>query len=197
MTRAAKEQKLFDIPARLPNGFIYKPEFLTHEEEQTLLATIKALPLRQELYRGEYRAKRRSFSFGWGYDFDRKRRIPGPTLPRFLGGAVRKMAKWLDIPRGRIVNAHVIEYPPGGAIGWHVDSEDFEHVIGLSLLGWCRMRLRPLSKIGDARSAVSIDLEPRSLYVMQKDVRWNWQHSIPKTKTLRYSITFRTLPRGL
>ena len=25
------------------------------------------------------------------------------------------------------------------------------------------------------------------------DVRWRWQHSVPATKALRYSITFRTL----
>jgi hypothetical protein len=28
---------------------------------------------------------------------------------------------------------------------------------------------------------------------MEGDVRWRWQHHIPPTKELRYSITFRTL----
>jgi alkylated DNA repair dioxygenase AlkB len=48
----------------------------------------------------------------------------------------------------------------------------------------------------DPKKVVSIELEPRSAYIMQKDIRWKWQHSVAATKTLRYSITFRTLPPG-
>jgi alkylated DNA repair dioxygenase AlkB len=36
-------------------------------------------------------------------------------------------------------------------------------------------------------------LEPRSGYVLAGKARTAWQHSIPPTKELRYSITFRTL----
>ena len=40
----------------------------------------------------------------------------------------------------------------------------------------------------------ALDLrEPRSAYVLKDDVRWKWQHSIPPTPALRYSITFRSL----
>ena len=28
--------------------------------------------------------------------------------------------------------------------------------------------------------------------MMDDDIRWRWQHSIPPVKALRYSITFRT-----
>jgi hypothetical protein len=30
---------------------------------------------------------------------------------------------------------------------------------------------------------------------MQDEIRWQWQHHIPATRELRYSITFRTLRR--
>ena len=40
---------------------------------------------------------------------------------------------------------------------------------------------------------LSLDLAPRSAYQLCGDVRWRWQHSVPATKALRYSITFRTL----
>jgi len=36
-------------------------------------------------------------------------------------------------------------------------------------------------------------LEPRSIYVMGGVARWNFQHSIPAVKELRYSITLRSL----
>jgi alkylated DNA repair dioxygenase AlkB len=36
-------------------------------------------------------------------------------------------------------------------------------------------------------------LAPRSLYVMRRKIRSDWEHSIPPVKELRYSITFRTV----
>jgi alkylated DNA repair dioxygenase AlkB len=54
------------------------------------------------------------------------------------------------------------------------------------------MRFRPLEAPPGRQQAVAIDLAPRSSYVMQGPIRWGWQHSIPPTKALRYSITFRT-----
>jgi alkylated DNA repair protein (DNA oxidative demethylase) len=46
---------------------------------------------------------------------------------------------------------------------------------------------------GDARQVAEVTLEPRSAYVLAGAARFAWQHSIPPTKALRYSITFRTL----
>jgi len=36
-------------------------------------------------------------------------------------------------------------------------------------------------------------LAPRSIYRLEGEGRWAWQHRIPPTPGLRYSITFRTL----
>jgi alkylated DNA repair dioxygenase AlkB len=55
------------------------------------------------------------------------------------------------------------------------------------------MRFRPYPPGKGRKSILSLDLEPRSAYVLRGDARWRWQHSIPPTKALRYSITFRTL----
>jgi alkylated DNA repair dioxygenase AlkB len=41
--------------------------------------------------------------------------------------------------------------------------------------------------------SVAIELAPRSIYRLEGESRWDWQHSIPPTPALRYSITFRTL----
>jgi alkylated DNA repair dioxygenase AlkB len=193
MPRAAAQSTLFDTSKSLPNGLVYRPDFITQAEEELLLAHIENLPLSHSRL-GEYVAKRRIVGFGWGYDFDKKRLVPGPALPRFLQPLQRKIGKWLDIAPRRVAEALITEYTPGSPIGWHRDNESFEHIVGVSLAGWCRMRFRPIDKIGNAKSVISIDLEPRSAYIMQGDVRWRWQHSIPAVKTLRYSITFRTLP---
>jgi alkylated DNA repair protein (DNA oxidative demethylase) len=85
------------------------------------------------------------------------------------------------------------ELQPGGAgIGWHRDAPMFgAKVIGVPLLSACRMRFQRRTK--DTRLVYAAELEPRSAYVLGGSARWAWQHSIPPTKTLRYSITFRSL----
>lgn len=194
MKRAGSQQKLFDTGGALPNGFLYKPDFLTAEEEAELLGVIEDLPLEHgEGYEGKD-AKRRILGFGWGYDFENQRLIPGPPLPAFLRKTQTKIAKWLDIPKKSVAEALITEYPPNTALGWHRDNEKFEMIVGISLAGWCRMRLRPIKHIGDKNTVMSIELEPRSAYVMRGPVRSDWQHSVAATRTLRYSITFRTLP---
>jgi alkylated DNA repair dioxygenase AlkB len=64
-------------------------------------------------------------------------------------------------------------------------------VTGVSLAAACRMRFQRGE--GDSRQVAEITLEPRSAYVLAGASRFAWQHSIPATKALRYSITFRTL----
>lgn len=193
MTRAGQQGKLFDLPASLPQGLVYRPEFLTKTEEEILIACIENLPLEHPMFE-DHTANRRIMSFGWGFNFRSQKLIPGPPLPRFLHGLQRKIAKWLDISPKRVAEALVTEYQPGSAIGWHVDNESFEKIVGISLSGWCRMRFRPLRGTRDKKNILSLELEPRSAYVMQEKIRWDWQHSIPQVEALRYSITFRTLP---
>ena len=52
--------------------------------------------------------------------------------------------------------------------------------------------------LGEAEERMLLDeleLEPRSGYVLAGESRTAWQHHVPPAKTLRYSITFRTLRR--
>jgi hypothetical protein len=76
--------------------------------------------------------------------------------------------------------------------GWHRDRPHYGTVVGVSLGNACRMRFRPLDARHDRNAPVSIELEPRSAYAMREEIRWQWQHHIPPTKALRYSITLRT-----
>ena len=199
MKRSGAQYKLFETDAHFENGLIYRPDFITAEEEELLLIFIEEQALKHARggESGEYRAKRRHKGFGWGYDFENKKLIPGRPLPLILQNCARRIEKWLDIPRGRVVEALINEYTPGSALGWHRDNEPFEHVVGISLAGWIKMRFRPLGGTRDPKRIVSLELEPRSVYVMQNKVRWDWQHSVATARTLRYSITFRTLPAGM
>ena len=92
-----------------------------------------------------------------------------------------------------LANALVAEYRPGVPLGWHRDVPDYETVVGVSLAGTARMRFRRYPPVAPKKSdVVSLELAPRSAYVLRAEARWGWQHSVAPTPALRYSVTFRT-----
>ena len=144
-------------------------------EEDALLREISALPLGRAPYK-QYTARRRIASFD--------------SVPPFLCPLERRIAGWSGI--GRFDTALVTEYQPGTPLGWHRDSPQYEAVAGVSLGGAARMRFRRYPPRRGAR-VFGLDLEPGSAYTLRGEARWDWQHSIAPTPSLRYSITFRTL----
>ena len=191
----SEQAELFGAAAPvLPGGFVYQPEFLSEEEESALLSEIARLPLEQAKYK-EYTARRRVAYFGHDYDFSANRLGEAPPIPAFLEPLRAKLARWMGIAPAAFMTALVTEYRPGTPLGWHRDAPEYERVAGVSLGGWARMRLRPYGRNAPPGSdkPLALELAPRSAYRMQGAARWQWQHSIPATKELRYSITFRTL----
>jgi alkylated DNA repair dioxygenase AlkB len=65
----------------------------------------------------------------------------------------------------------------------------FEDVVAVSLASSCVLRLRRKEGCGWART--SIDVEPRSAYLLRGPSRREWEHSVPPVDRLRYSVTFR------
>ena len=186
----AHQGALFSEQSELPNGLVYRPGFLTREEESRTLEAIAALALEEAVYKS-YTARRRIASFGAGYDFDAHRLTPAPEMAPFLLPLRDKVARWAGLPEQAFGEALVSEYRPGTPLGWHRDVPQFEVIAGISLASACRMRFRPYPpKRGDA--VLALELEPRSAYLLRGEARWSWQHSIPPTPQLRYSITLRT-----
>jgi alkylated DNA repair dioxygenase AlkB len=180
----------------LPRGLSYATDFIDAAEERGLLEHITRLPLTEAQYK-QYTAKRRTLSYGAQYDFDSNTLSRTESVPPFLFPLRNRVANWVDIPAERFSHALITEYRPGTALGWHRDVPDFEVVVGISLAGPCRMRFRPYpAAAGKPARSFGLNLERRSAYVMRHEVRWQWQHAISPTKTLRYSITFRTLRAG-
>ncbi len=195
MDAPADQAALFDSP-QLPHGLVYRPEFLAPAEESSLLASLGTLAFREATFQ-QYLARRRVVRFGLDYDDAHEQWLPGDPLPPLLEGVRARVAQWVDVPADAFVQALVSEYRPGTPIGWHRDSPEYGFVVGLSLNAPCRMRFRPLDAPPGRQRAVALDLAPRSAYVMQGPIRWGWQHSIPPTKALRYSITLRTRADGV
>jgi len=142
----------------------------------------------------EYVARRRIVSYGDGeYAHAASANQRRQAIPGFLMPLRHQVAQWLGMDEARFVNALITEYRTGTSQGWHSDAPHFETVVGISLVGYARMRFRPYANPRDRSAVVAVNLEPRSAYVLQGDIRWHWQHHIPPTKELRYSVTFRTL----
>jgi alkylated DNA repair dioxygenase AlkB len=191
---------LFDESPALPHGLVYRPNFLSPAEHDALVAEIRELPFREALFQ-QYTARRRVVRYGEGeypasYGRAAEEANPRRPFPPFLAPVRRRVAEWRGLDEADFVHALVTEYQPGTPIGWHSDAPHFDIVVGLSLAGAARMRFRPYAAKNDRKAGIELTLEPGSAYVMQDDIRWKWQHHIPPTKALRYSITFRTLKRS-
>ena len=187
------QAELFQEAAELPSGLVYAPQFLSAEEEARALEGIATLELREARYK-DYTANRRVASFGAGYDFDANELTPAPVMAEFLLPLRERVAGWAGVPAGDFGYALVAEYREGTTLGWHRDVPQFEMVAGVSLASGATMRFRRYPPRAGA-PAYTLELAPRSAYVLRGEARWGWQHSIAATPRLRYSITFRTRRR--
>lgn len=187
-----RQATLFSSGDVFPEGFSYQDEFLSGASEKNLLSHIQALPLHEAQYK-EWTAKRRIVSYGGSYDFTHNKLLTAEPLPVWLHALRSAIAEWSGVCAGDFNQAIIAEYQTGTQLGWHRDVPNFEMIVGISLAGSARLRLRPYPHTHQSRSALVVELSPRSIYVLRGAVRWDWQHAISPTKCTRYSITFRTL----
>jgi alkylated DNA repair dioxygenase AlkB len=196
MARANGDLNLFEVAAKVPDGFIYRQNFISEAEEQALIREIQSVQLASFQYY-QFTGKRRLASFGWQYEFGKNEITRAPDMPAFLLPLRTRAGKLFDIDPNSFSQSSIIEYSIGSPIGWHRDIAHFGVVVGISLGAACRMRFRKYHRVRAQNSKrdeiLSIELQPRSIYLMSGASREIWQHSIPPVKALRYSIMMRTL----
>jgi alkylated DNA repair protein (DNA oxidative demethylase) len=175
----------------VPDGFTYMKGFLSEAEETGLREAIDEVEFEDFVMRGQA-ARRTVRHFGWRYRFDNRVLVPTDPLPQPYTFVRDRAAELAGVAPGAFEQALITRYPPGATIGWHRDAPPFGPAIaGVSLAAACRMRFRRV--VDDVRYVHEQTLEPRSAYVLAGSARSAWEHSIPATNALRYSITFRTL----
>jgi alkylated DNA repair protein (DNA oxidative demethylase) len=174
-------------------GLSYHADFLTPDEERDLLAEIETYPFHEVRMRGQV-ARRTVIHFGWDYDYEGWSVHPTTPPPPSLRALADRCADVAGIAKEALEQFLVARYPPGATIGWHRDAPMFGRpVIGVSLGAPCTMKFRRAQ--GEGYEQYAQLLEPRSLYLLDGAARTQWQHSIPPTKALRYSISMRTLKK--
>ena len=180
----------------VPNGFLYRAEFITTDQEASLIREISGLEFSNFEMRGVV-ARRRVAFFGGSYEAGG---AGTPPLPAFLEPLRDSIAAWANVSADAFAMALINEYSQGAPIGWHRDAPQYDIVAGVSLVSPCEMRFRPYISPKEAsteerRRTVThrILLERRSAYLMTGESRGAYEHHIPAVSALRYSITFRTL----
>ena len=184
----------FDDDRKLPEGFRYQNGILTEGEQGDLVSLIQPLPFKEFEFHG-YLGKRRVVSYGWRYDFEKRRIRKVDDIPAFLHPLREKAAAFAGVVPDELQMALVTEYQAGAGIGWHRDKAEFGDVVGISLLSACPFRLR--RKAGTRWERITVNVEPRSAYLLRGPSRTEWEHSIAGVDALRYSITFRNLREGI
>jgi DNA oxidative demethylase len=186
-------QLSFELDAA-PEGLTYLPDFVSADEERALVEVLAKLDYHAVVMHGQA-AKRTVAHFGVTYGYESCSLDDAPPLPAWVQPLVPRVAAAMREPPAALAELLVSRYPPGARIGWHRDAPMFgPTVAGLSLGGACTLKLRNKRRSG--YDQYSLDVAPRSLYVLGGAARAVWQHMVPPTKEARYSLTFRTLKPG-
>lgn len=171
-----------DIP-----GLFYIPDFIddTEYDELTNILT--------ELNYNHVGRKNSRVSAQYGYKYNYNRGKPGVTDPiiDILDEIVTKerLCPWLTLDK-KFDQLIVNKYEVSQSISAHIDHvKYFGPVIACVSIGGSA-----IAKFTDIYGiSKSLTLEDRSLYIMSGDSRYKYTHEISKPKSLRYSLTYRTM----
>lgn len=188
----ARRHQGFVLPDGAPPGFAYLADFLSRDEEASLLGELASLDwdgagvFRR---RGQV-VRRRELDFLQAYARNARTLAAGRPLPAALASLRARIATRLAMEEAAFGQVIAALYRPGAGIDWHTDAAVFgAPICGVSLGGLCSLQLRA-SRVGPIWS---LAVDPRSLYVLEGAARWEWQHRIPPLKETRFSVTLRAL----
>ena len=179
---------LFDTP--LITGLRYEEAVIGELEERGLIERLDGFDLAPFRFHG-FIGNRRTRSFGWHYDFEDASFTPAEPIPDWLQPLRERAAAFAGLSPQDFVQVLLARYDPGAGIGWHRDRDVFEQVVGFSLNTPATLRFRQRTASGFRRA--SLDVAPRSAYLLSGEARHEWEHSIAPGDQLRFSITFRAL----
>jgi len=171
-------------------GLEYRRAFIAEDEEKALIGHLSSEDLSPFRFHG-WTGKRLTRTYGWRYDFDDSSFAPAEPVPDWLEPLRAKSASFAGVQPEDFAHALLVRYDPGAGIGWHRDRPQFETVVGVSLGSPAMLRFRRRKPGGFDRA--NVEVEPRSAYLLSREARHEWEHSIAPGETLRFSITFRTL----
>jgi alkylated DNA repair dioxygenase AlkB len=179
---------LFDAP--LIAGLAYREEAIAKADGEMLIEHLASMDLPPFRFHG-WLGNRKTKSFGWRYDFEDSTFSPTEVIPAWLEPLRETAAAFAGREPEEFVAVLLARYDRGAGIGWHRDRDLFDEVVGISLASPAILRFRRRRPGGFDRA--SLELAPRSAYLLSDAARWEFEHSIAPGNDLRFSITFRRL----
>ena len=166
---------LFTAPNGLLEGFCYRPNVLSPDEEGALVRELANLSFRPFDFHG-YLATRQVVSFGYRYDYDGRAVVEASPFPSFLVSLPIKIAAIFDRPPETFRQVLINEYRPGAGSGWHRDKAQFDEVAACRCLprASCVFDGRPVRLGTERRSRSS---HARLIFFRRPPHRVGAQHS--------------------
>lgn len=155
-------------------------DFITAEEEQALLAQIRGdnptqkrkVTLRNTIQR--YGSREPYFD-----------NIVSSTIPAYLGVLCDRLVD-TGLLSERADSVTINEYYEGQTISPHIDHVNAGPVITILSLG-----APAIMVFAKDKERFEVELPPRSITQMRKQIRYGWTHEIKPVPALRYSLVFR------
>jgi alkylated DNA repair dioxygenase AlkB len=180
-----------DLSPQAPPGLLYFPGAVSSEDERRVLEELAPRVSWGRFTLLGQASRREIAAFGVRYATTSETPVPPVPFPDELLAIRERCAALAGVDPTAFGNALLTRYPAGAGIGWHRDFRVFGPVVlGVSLVGPARLKLRDRL---DHADTYTLELAPRSLYVLAGEARSRWQHSLAPVKSLRYSVTFRSL----
>ena len=135
-----RQQSLFAV-REIPEGLIFKSDFLTIQEERDLFALLQTLPFYEFKLHG-VAAKRRVLHFGLRYALESRVLSAAPEIPSQFEPIRRRAAAFTGVAPNEFSQILVNEYRPGAGVGTvrlaregRHDSRDLAEGFGMARAG--------------------------------------------------------------
>lgn len=158
----------------VPPSVIYIPDFITEEQEDSILQMVKNAPIPKWTQLSNRRLQ------NWG-GIPHKNGMIAEDIPKWLSFFVDKIRD-LEIFESDKKPNHVLinEYLAGQGIMAHSDGPLFYPIVTTISCG--SHTLLEFYKSEDRKQEFSLLLEPRSLLILQKNLYHNYLHAISETE---------------
>jgi alkylated DNA repair dioxygenase AlkB len=183
------------VKATMIPGLFYYPNFLTEMEEKEILDFLNTNP--DWFLVSSSPQSRQVLHYGYAYNYVRKGTLErAAEFPDLMVRLKDKIRTQHPLQTEFLLNQCIInQYQPGQGIQAHIDSPLFTNYI-------CCVSVGSGASIDFAKDGAtkSLYLEPRSLYIMSDEARYQWTHGMKACKSdtgikrgTRFSLTFRTV----
>lgn len=151
----------------------YTPDFITSEQEKEVLDFISTLHHPQ----GREKYGRNLYRFGQYF---------APYNTCWMSKEIPNVFFNLGIKQEEFDSITINEFEKDESIGFHHDPPDAgEKIVVLSLAGISELTFR-----NRENKIKSFTIAPRSLFILEGEMRWKWQHSTRALEN-RISVVFR------